>query len=195
MARKRASGQPPVDDFTASVAASVRRLRRQEALSLATLSERSGVSRAMLSQVESGKTTPSIAVLWKIAEGLRVPFSALLDPEAPDQTYVSRRAEARSVASRDGRFRSRPLHRPGRLPHVEFYEITIEPRGRSVSRPHPSGTIEMLTVAAGELSLQVGGQSYDLAAGDAIEFTADQPHSYENRGRTPCVAYNVLLYP
>jgi quercetin dioxygenase-like cupin family protein len=52
----------------------------------------------------------------------------------------------------------------------------------------------MLIVAAGGLRLRVGKHSYDLAAGDAIEFAADQPHSYANGGRTVCIAYNVLVY-
>jgi len=194
MKGRRASGPAPVEEFTASVASSVRRLRQQQSMTLGTLSTRSGVSRAMLSQVESGKTTPTIAVLWKIAEGLQVPFSALLGSEELDLTYLSRRAEARSIASRDGRFSTRPLHQPGRLEKVDFYEITVEPCGRSTSRPHLPGTVEMLIVAVGRLRLEVGEHTHQLAEGDAIVFAADQPHSYENGGRTTCVAYNVIVY-
>ena len=124
-----------------------------------------------------------------------VPFSALLGSEETNPTYLTHRAEARTISSRDGRFRSRPLHQPGRLQRVDFYEITIDARGRSESRPHPPGTVEILAVTAGRLRLTVGEQVYDLAPGDAIEFAADQTHRYENRGRTPCVASHLANIP
>lgn len=184
----------PAKEFTTAVAAALRRSRTERHLSLADLSSRSGVSRAMLSQIESGKTTPSIAVLWKIAAGLEVPFSALLGEEPRDPTIVLRGAEARVMHSADGQFHSRALFRPRPDRRVEFYELTLAPGAASRSQPHAPGTFEMLTVTKGHIRLTVAGQTYDLHRGDSIEFPGDTAHAYGNPGRVEAVAYDVILY-
>lgn len=148
----------------------------------------------MLSQIESGKTTPTIAVLWKIAEGLGLPFSALLGSEQRDPVVVTRESEAETITSADGQLRSRPLFLPGPDRRVEFYELTVRAGGRSRSRPHAPATTEILAVRSGRLRLEVGGRAYDLGPGDTIEFPADVEHSYANPGRASAVAYDVIIY-
>ena len=61
-----------------SIAENLRALRKARDLSLDQLARLSGVSKSMLRQVEIGRSSPTISVLWKIANGLRVPFSLLL---------------------------------------------------------------------------------------------------------------------
>src|SRR5262245_39673569 len=75
---------PPdeASDLTPVVGANLKRFRSERALSLEKLSKASGVSRAMLNQVELGQSTPTINVLWKIARALGLPFSALITQEA-----------------------------------------------------------------------------------------------------------------
>src|SRR5437763_16688885 len=65
-------------DLAPIVGKNLRRLRVQRGLSLERLAKASGVSRAMLGQVEPGQSAPTINVLWKISRSLAVPFSALL---------------------------------------------------------------------------------------------------------------------
>src|SRR2546425_7373832 len=65
-------------DLTAAVGANLRRLRTRRGLSLERLAHASGVSRAMLSQIELGRSTPTLRTLWKIAYALNKPFSALI---------------------------------------------------------------------------------------------------------------------
>jgi transcriptional regulator with XRE-family HTH domain len=176
----------------AAVAASMRRLRRQAGLSLAELAGRSDVSAAMLSQVESGKTTPTIAVLWKIAPGLDVPFTSLLPREGGDAPLVLRDAETRTVVAGDRRFRSRPLVVSGPGRRVELYRLEVDPQGRSRTRPHAAGTVGLVTVACGRLRRTAGDQTNDLDAGDTVVFRAGGAPSNENPGRTRCVAYDVV---
>ena len=87
----------------------LRRLRVRQGHSLERLAKLSGVSRAMLSQIETGKSAPTISLLWKIATALGVPFAALLDSQKTHGTVVLRRSEAKILASRDGRFTTRAL--------------------------------------------------------------------------------------
>jgi len=66
-----------VDEINQQVAQRLKNLRMAAGLSLQDLALRSGVSRAMLSQIETLKTNPTIAILWKVAEGLGIPFAEL----------------------------------------------------------------------------------------------------------------------
>jgi len=95
------------EGFARQVAGNLRRLRRERGWSLALLSARAGVSRAMLSQVETGKTTPTIAVLWKIATGFGVPFAELIrEAPADGRVRVVRAGATPALLSADRRFRS-----------------------------------------------------------------------------------------
>ena len=172
----------------------LRGLRKQRDLSLDDLASRSGVSRATLSQIETSKTNPTIAILWKIAAGLQVPFASLLGEERVEKLRVLRRGDAQVLRSADGRLESRPLSPAGASPQVECYELRLAPRSLSRSDAHARGTAESLTVLTGTLRIQVGDQVSELAAGDSVYFEADVPHSYENPGRVEARYFNVIVY-
>src|SRR5438067_6275688 len=95
--------KPPETDLTASVGKNLRRLRTDRGLSLEQLAKLSGVSRSMLGQIELGQSAPTINVLWKIAQALDEPFSALLADARPPGPRVVRAADMQQLASRDGR--------------------------------------------------------------------------------------------
>src|SRR5512139_1809103 len=77
-------------DLTPVVGANLRRLRVRRGLSLEKLSRQSGVSRAMLGQIELGQSAPTINVLWKISTALGVPFSALISSRTQAGAQVLR---------------------------------------------------------------------------------------------------------
>src|SRR3954471_15921372 len=104
-------------DLTPVVGENLRRLRAQRGLSLEKLAQESGVSRAMLGQIELGQSAPTINVLWKIASALGVTFSALISTPTQGGAAVVRAAAARRITSGDGVFVSRalfPFDRPRR---------------------------------------------------------------------------------
>src|SRR5690349_12504296 len=96
-------------DLTAVVGGNLKRARSARGFSLVELARRSGVSRSMLNQIERGQSAPTINVLFKIAQALDEPFSALLADARPAGPRVLRASEIRSVTSRDGQFVSRAL--------------------------------------------------------------------------------------
>jgi transcriptional regulator with XRE-family HTH domain len=180
--------------FARQVAGNLRRLRRERAWSLEELSTRAGVSRAMLSQVETGKTTPTIAVLWKIATGFGVPFTELLrEGTAPEITIV-RAGKTPPIQSADRKFRSMPLSPPGALTGVELYRITIDPGGESRSPAHAPGTVEVVSVEHGQLRVTVGEREVVLAVGDSACFPADVEHAYAAVGDEACVLHDLVQY-
>ena len=181
-------------ELTRRMADNIRALRKARGYSLDDMARRSGVSRASLSQVETAKTNPTIAILWKIAAGLEVPFSALLGEDNAERVSVLRRPDQRVLRSADGHFESRPLTPAGVLTGVEVYELRLAPHTVHASDAHAAGTSESLTVLVGTLRLRVGDEVHDLSAGDAACFVADLAHSYENPGRTPTLVHNVIVY-
>jgi transcriptional regulator with XRE-family HTH domain len=200
MARRPAEDAIPAADasgaagFARQVAGNLRRLRRERAWSLEELSTRAGVSRAMLSQVETGKTTPTIAVLWKIATGFGVPFTELLREGIAPEITIVRAGRVPPITSTDRKFRSTPLSPPGALTGVELYRITIDPGGESRSPAHAPGTVEVVAVESGRLRVQVGDREVELGVGDSACFPADVDHAYASIGDVPCVLHDLVQY-
>jgi quercetin dioxygenase-like cupin family protein len=152
------------------------------------------VSRAMLCQVELGKSTPTINVLWRIARALCIPFSALLGDGAEPRSVVVRAGSSKVLTSHDGTFASRALFPVGRPQRVEFYELRISARSAERAEAHPPGTKENLVVAHGALTVSVGKARHRLELGDAIVFDADVPHEYANDEEEDAVIYLVVTY-
>jgi transcriptional regulator with XRE-family HTH domain len=182
------------EDLASVVGINLRRLRVRRGLSLERLSKASGVSRAMLGQVELGQSAPTINVLWKIARALDVTFSALISRHSESGTTVLRAVEAKLLTSHDGQFISRALFPFDEPRRVEFYELRIAPGKREEADPHPAGTVENLMVNAGALEICLGTTTHRLETGDAIVFEADVHHAYINPGTTESVVYLVMTY-
>lgn len=188
------SAAGPASDLTPSVAENLKRFRAERGLSLERLSKMSGVSRAMLNQVELGQSTPTINVLWKISRALGVPFSALITHAASPASTVLLAARSRVLRSHDGGFSSRALFPADRPRSVEFYELRLTPGATENADAHAPGTSENLVVADGAVEITVGGETRALGTGDAIVFEADVPHSYKNPGKREAVMYLVMTY-
>lgn len=181
-------------ELAGRVADALRRFRRDRHLSLDDLSERSGVSRAALSQVEGGRTNPTLAVLWKIAVGLEVPVHDLLGMTSEQSVRVLRAGDALPLRSTDGRTESRLLSPGGSSSDTEVYELRLLPKALHRSDPHARGTRETLIVLTGALRLGAGSEIHDLQPGDSVYFNADVPHHYENRSTRETRCINVIHY-
>lgn len=134
-----ATSHDPSAELPTIVGNNLRRLRRRQGHSLERLAQLSGVSRAMLGQIETGKSVPTISLLWKVANALAVPFAHLLT--APDNhgTVVLRREQAKLLSSNDSRFVSRALFPFEADRRVEFYKLRLAPLHREIAEPHTAG--------------------------------------------------------
>jgi transcriptional regulator with XRE-family HTH domain len=177
------------------VSDALKRSRKAKDLSLDQLALRSGVSRAALSQIEGGRTNPTLSVLWKVAVGLGIPFPELLELPQGHEPKVMRANDSVTLRSADGRMESRLLSPGGATPSVEVYELRFSPKGLHRSEPHSKGTSETLVVLKGALRVSLeGGDDHDLMTGDTIFFRADVPHAYENRGSQDARCLNIIHY-
>jgi transcriptional regulator with XRE-family HTH domain len=181
-------------DLAPVVGVNLRRLRTRRGLSLERLAQISGVSRAMLGQIELGQSAPTINVLWKIARALEVTFSALISARTQSGALVMRSSEAKILTSKDRSFSSRALFPFDEPRRVEFYELRLSAGSVEDADAHPPGTGENLVVTAGTIEIDVAGDTHKLEAGDSILFEADTPHAYRNVGRNEAVMYLVMTY-
>ncbi len=181
-------------DLAPVVGVNLRRLRMRRGLSLEKLAQKSGVSRAMLGQVELGQSAPTINVLWKIARALDVTFATLIQAREAGGPTVLKKAQAKVLTSHGGQFSSRALFPFDGPRRAEFYELRLAPEAQELADAHAPGTLENLVVAEGQLELVVGRDTHRLDTGDAIVFEADVAHVYTNTGASECVMYLVMTY-
>jgi len=191
---ERTEAAPSAKDLTPVVGTNLRRLRGQRQLSLERLSQLSGVSRAMLGQIELGQSAPTINVLWKISSALGVPFSALISARSQGGIHVMRSEQAKLLTSHDGSFSSRALFPFDEPRRVEFYELRLTGGGVEKADAHNPGTVENIVVAKGAVEIEVQGKKELLAAGDAMVFEADVPHVYRSKADGESVMYLVMTY-
>jgi transcriptional regulator with XRE-family HTH domain len=154
----------------------------------------SGVSRAMLSQIEHGRSAPTIGLLWKVATALDVTFATLTSTGPAIGTQVLRKDRAKVLASSQGRFTSRALFPFDGERKVEFYELRLAGRHTETAEAHAAGTVENLVVTKGSAEVFDGHQTYLLHEGDALVFEADLPHSYRNPNTAEAVIHLVMTY-
>lgn len=187
---------PQEDSLTKAVGTNLRRLRTGRGWSMDELSTRSTVSKAMLHQIEMGKSVPTIAVVWRIADGLKVPFSELLTQPKSSSDVILHREDAKLLTNSSGTFFSRalfPFDGPARV--AEFYEIRIKSGGVEKAAPHTHGTVEHFSVVQGIVEIEVDGATHRLTAGDCLVFAADKPHAYRHAGQAQDVlAYLMMTY-
>src|SRR5690606_13629039 len=167
---------------------------QERRLSLDDLSARSGVSRAALSQIEGGRTNPTLAVLWKIAVGLEVPFHDLLGPGTNQSVLVLRAGDAPALRSADGRTESRLLSPGGASGETEIYDLRLVPKAVHKSDRHGGGATEPRIVLTGALELGVGHATYQLLTGDSVFFRAGVPHFYANKSSREARCIDVIHY-
>jgi transcriptional regulator with XRE-family HTH domain len=176
------------------IAKNLKRARSEKNLSLDQLSKLTSVSKSMLAQIERGEANPSITTLWKIANGLKVAFAALMHQKQPDTVLVTRKEQEPLSENADSykTFSIFPYEDSSRF---EIYRIEMTIGSNLQSQPHGQKTYEFITVFDGEITIKVDNQEYVVKKDDAIKIRADKPHEYRNSGNEPARASMVIFYP
>ncbi len=155
------------DDITLRL----RDVRSASGLSLSKAAELTGVSKAMLGQIERGESSPTIATLWKIAKGFQVPLSALIDTAKGDPSVFQTvtfpgSIEVKIVFPFDPALRAETFH------------VSLTPNQSHESPAHATGVTEEVFVLDGSLDILRDGNWVPLQAGQGLRFAADLPHGY-----------------
>jgi transcriptional regulator with XRE-family HTH domain len=165
----------------------VNALRDAMGMSLRDLAERSGVCAPMLSQVERGETSPTLAVAAKIAAGLELTLSQLLRLDEGQHVALIRGGDRRRYERGGHRIEELTPPLPGQRADVSLHSLApgATTGGREDPPMHEPGSRETAVVLSGTLALTVDGTRYELRGGDSVTFDADLPHHFENDGEEP----------
>jgi transcriptional regulator with XRE-family HTH domain len=185
-----------IDEFEKAIhiGPRVRALRDAMDLSLRDLAERSGVSAPMLSQVERGETSPTLAVASRIAAGLELRLSQLLRLDEQGSVSVVRAAERRSGGGKGHRFEVLTPPLPGLRSELSRHVLAPGAATGGPGDPpmHEPGSREVATVESGSATLHVDDKTFQLQAGDTITFDSDLSHHFENPGKEEAVLLVVV---
>jgi transcriptional regulator with XRE-family HTH domain len=176
------------------VGSRIRALREAMDLSLRDLAGRSGVSAPMLSQVERGTTSPTLAVAARIAAGLDLSLSQLLRLDEDGHVVVVRRGQRRKRRRGGHRVEELTPPLPGQRADVSLHRLGPGAVTGGADDPpiHEPGSRETAVVLEGSATLAVDGQRHELQAGDSVTFDADLPHRFENNGKRPAELLAVV---
>lgn len=166
----------------------IKMLRNRRGYTLETLGQRTGLSAAMLSRVESGQTNPSINSLRAISEALGVPVAYMFSHEA-DQDTDAVSYNSQQVYSFDGVKYMVVLTLKERGTKLFYFEAEPGAERGSLRTPHmPHEGFEQGIVLSGSIDMTIAGRTYTLGPMDTIAFPALLQHSWRNHGPEPCRA-------
>lgn len=189
--------------ITPPVGARIREERTKRGLSLRALARTVGVSASLISQIETGKSQPSVSTLYAITQALAISVEDVFDGVEPPVAPVVTGAAALPALVAAG-----PLVRPAdreilelesgvtweRLGHVpgtdvDFLLVTYAPGGSSsgTGKLMRHGGVEHGFLLEGALRLTLSFENYHLEPGDAVSFPSATPHCYRNEGDVPAV--------
>lgn len=161
------------------IAGNLKKLRTERQLSLSKLSEICGVSKVMLGQIERGESNPTINTIWKIASGLKIPYTALIDEPIKTDILI-KKEDSIEQESLDNNYRVFCYFKCNTNRNFELFTVELDGNSKYESHSHGEKTQEYIIVYNGELSLKVDETIYTLKVGDSIVFDSSKPHSYSN---------------
>lgn len=182
----------PKPEIALRLASRLKAERTAKGLSLDALAKLSGVSRSMLSQIERGESSPTVASLWNLTRALNVDFAELLDaPEGEKGPIldVVRAENTPVIHNKSAKCLIRILSAPDDVGGTEIYDIHFEDGACLDSSAHKTGCVEAITVLEGALEIISNGISENAKIGDTIRYVADQDHAI----RAPMKARAILI--
>jgi transcriptional regulator with XRE-family HTH domain len=174
--------QPPSTEPGIDVGERLRAIRTVRRITLRTVAERADLSESFLSQVERGRANASVASLKRIAAALGVNVADLFEPNGSQgRPRVLRRGSRPTLAF--GTLGRKFMLTPRPLEHLQVIVGELEAGGSTGDEPYTHGdSEELLVVLAGVVSLQLGGEVFELTAGDSIDYRSSTPHRLSNSG-------------
>lgn len=178
----------------------VRAYRKKKNITVAELSETTGLSIGMLSKIENGNTSASLTTLAAVANALSIPITSFFRGYEAEKTAIHTKAGEGVELEREG---TRANHQYNLLGHigtnssgviVEPYLITLNAES-DVFPTFQHGGIETIYMLDGEVDYRHGDDVYALKPGDTLFFDADAPHGPEVLVKLPARYLSVISYP
>lgn len=183
-----------MENIQKNIGTNLRNIRKSRGYSLDSTAELTGVSKAMLGQIERGESNPTVTTLWKIASGLQVSFSSLIYEEPSDVLFIDIKSIA-PVKECDGNYRVYPVFAFDPRKKFEVFIVEIEPGCHHISEKHNESVEEHLTVMSGILEMKIGEQLIQIQPGNSIRFLANKVHEYKNISEELTKFQVIMYYP
>lgn len=183
-----------LDTMNMIVAKNIKRLREENKLSMEELAKLSGVSKSMLAQVERGKGNPTLSTLWKISNGMKVPFDALtMRPKTPYE--IVKTSDIQPLLEDNGKVKNYSIFPDNENRRFAVYYLELEPGSYWQSDPHLRGTTEYITVFGGTLEIEADDHHFIISKGESLRFKGDTTHSYRNCSDQTVILHMILYTP
>ncbi len=174
------------------IANNLRELREKKKLSLDKLASLTGVSKSMLGQIERGESNPTITTVWKIANGLKVSFTSLINEPESNHIIVTK-DDVEPMIEDHGKFKLFPLFPYRDDQHFEVFIADMEKGAYITGEAHGEGSYEVITVFKGEVTMRIGDEELIVPEGGGMRFKADKPHIYHNTSPGDS-QINIIIY-
>lgn len=167
--------------------------RQNRNMTLDELAVMTGVSKPMLGQIERGQSSPTVTTLWKIATGMKMPFSSFLQEQGTEYTVIDLQ-EQDELLEENGAMKVHTFFAFDPIRSFEAFYIEFESGCEHKSDRHNDGVEEYIFVIHGTLDMILNGTKITLKEKQAIRFEANIPHSYVNSYKDTCNIYNFIFY-
>lgn len=168
----------------------LKKTRQNRNMTLDELAEVTGVSKPMLGQIERGQSAPTVTTLWKIATGMKIPFSSFLQERGAEYTVVDLQ-ERDVLIEENGAMKVYTLFAFDPIRSCEAFYIEFESGCEHMSDKHNDGVEEYIFVIHGKLDMVLNGTEITLGEKQAVRFEA---RAYLNPYKDTCNIYNFIFY-
>lgn len=184
-----------MNEISRRIAIILKSLRKERGWSLDRAAQETGVSKAMLGQIEREESSPTIATLWKIATGFETSFSSFIENNDPNlEQALHRSGQTQQLHPKDEKIRVMTLFPFDKKLQFEIFVIDLLPSCEHLSPPHKEGVTEHVIVAEGQMEVLINNTWKPLAKGEGLRFKANQPHGYRNKSTKKACFHNVIHY-
>jgi transcriptional regulator with XRE-family HTH domain len=184
-----------LNHLTAKISSTLKELRSQRGWSLDVTSQKTGVSKAMLGQIERGESSPTISTLWKIASGFDVSFSSFVEDIEPYKSgFVHRKPGLQQLHKQDDKINVMPIFPFDENLGFELFIIELLPGCTHLSPPHQKGVIEHVIPVLGYIEVLVQGQWRQVNQHEGLRFDASLPHGYRNLSDQSVLFHDMIHY-
>ena len=188
----------PANQLEIAIGKQVRAFRKQLHMTVAEVASQADLSPGMLSKIENGLTSQSLATIKALSSALNVPVTALFRKyeEERDASFV-KAGQGLNIERRG----TRAGHQYQLLGHTIGKQVFVEPYLISLSEESDvfplfqHDGVEFIYMLSGEVIYRHAGQTYRMTAGDSLFFDADAPHGPEELVSLPIRFLAVIVEP
>ncbi|WP_125559459.1 helix-turn-helix domain-containing protein [Salibacterium salarium] len=180
------------DQLSVHIGKKLRQIRTQKGLNLEEMAVRTGVSKPMLGQIERGDSNPTVGTLWKIANGVNVPFTSFVELERPYATKITY-DELKTLDGDHGGLHVKPVFQKDSHTPFEVFYVDIDAKQSYYSNAHPKGVEEYIFLQQGHIEIEIEDDCFELQEGDALRFEASEDHVYTNKSDEKA-SFTMIIY-